>query len=384
MPPNINPAFLITDESLDLLEKNSMYQISFQELTETSNPWEVDFNKFRSMQNELFQIETGLRRTYPQMDLACVITNSKYFWVEREVLEAYSAEMEKPLDEMRQGGLFPTWKMTSAELTGGHINNLRHLLMAVAHDQVMLVLLDQVLGRNKNLIQREFEMSEKYVQRLIEFITNFGPTIAIAMKDNFVMMERCRVTLEALERGEVEKDNLGYSLDDLTQVKEILDQRCRRELPAYMQNFDAIHQQITAAFREGESSQLSRLSRWELALALIGKVPDVFASQAKLYSFELARTKMIVQGREKSMGASESGQQALAMHDDAMEAKEANLRDFSQVESELAPVAAPVPESEPVAEPEPVMAETSEPTSEEEAKPKKEIKRMAFHSRRGR
>jgi predicted HTH domain antitoxin len=202
---------------------------------------------------------------------------------------------------------------------------------------------------------------------MLEYVKKYGPSISLAMKESFVMMERCRVTFDAIQRGDVDLEYLGYSVDDLESVKKILNQRCQQEFPAYLKQFDAIHQMMTNAIREGENTQLIRLSRWELAIALMQEIPDSFIGQAELIGFEREKLASIVRSRELELGPSMLGKQALDLNARAVATME-------EKEKGQYPPSQPEPEEELVA------ANVDEPDYQDEPK-KKYRHRMAFTSR---
>ncbi len=362
----INPAFFISQDAVDFLMDCNIHQVTFYELAHTHNPWEIHFEWFQQIKKEIENLELTLRTSYPNRNIAALITDNRMFWIFGEKLNEYLNMQSKTVKEILSGGAFPTWKMTSAELAGGHVDNLRHIILTAAHDEVLLHQLRKPLGGNFTLMHREFELGEKYVYQMLEYVKKYGPSIALAMKESFVMMERCRVTFEAIQRGEVNLDNLGYSVDDLESVKQILNERCQQEFPAYLKQFDAIHQMMTNAIREGENTQLIRLSRWELAIALLEEIPETLIGHAELITFEREKLETIVRSRELELGPSMLGKQALDLNARATAAK---------VEKQKP--AEPVPEPEPVA-----VEETPEPEPQTQEEPKKKYKhRMAFTSR---
>lgn len=374
----------MSEETKGFLVDNHIHQISFHELTNTNYPWEVDYTMFRHIEKSIENAEATLRTSYPTRNIAALMTDNRLYWLFADSLDEYINLQQKSVKEVLSTGAFPTWKMTSAELAGGHIENLRHIILAAAHDEVLLDQLRKPLGGNFTLMHREFELGEKYVYQMLEYVKKYGPSISLAMKESFVMMERCRVTFDAIQRGEVELEHLGYSVDELEEVKKILNHRCQQEFPAYLKQFDAIHQMMTNAIREGENTQLIRLSRWELAIALLDDIPDSFIGQAELIGFEREKLESIVRSRELELGPSMLGKQALDLNARAVAAKEEKQKQKQkQTSQQSQQLQEPQPDLEP--QEELVAANVDEPetdTDVTEEPPKKKYRhRMAFTSR---
>jgi exonuclease VII small subunit len=346
-----------------ILEREALYKISFLELTGTQHPWDVDYKILKQVQAKLKSAEETVRKTYPDEELTCVISGHGAFWLPLAGLEEFVKGFEKPLNKLKLDGPLPVWKLTTAEVIASHISNMRRLLLTACHDLILLEQLKDSLGNNHTFLQREFENCERTVRKLLEEIAKQGPNLTRAISTNFMLMDRVRITEEMIERGELKSETLGYSLDDLRRAENVLEERCKKELPAFRQRLQALFNQMQQALREGESTQLIRASRWEMAFAMIGKPPPGFQGYSIVSEAERNSMSIIVSSREEELGSSEIGKTAMKATNEVRSMKGE------------------------ISEPEPVEEKPPEETAEEvesENENKKNIRRMAFHDRKRR
>lgn len=355
------PASIIPDDLIPLLEEQAVYIASFSQLVKADKPWDVDMKIFRELHRTLLKIEIELRKNFVGEDITCVIANQCMYWATSDLMKTVTEKVNTRLDAMKHGGPVPVWKQTSSELLNTHISNMKQLILAVSHDVVLLTLLKDKLGDNIHMLNREFEKCEHLVRILLEDIKEQGHFLSRAMSTNMHLFERCRITRDMIERGEIDEDKLGYSLEVLEKAEQQLDERCRKEMPAYRQRITSIFSHMQEALRDGESTQLTRASRWSLAFTMLGDAPEGFRGQAQMAESENKGYTMMVSAREEELGPSEAGQSALKAAEEA---------------EHYSPE--PEPKEKPAPEPKP------EPQSEEPPKKKKSTNRMAFSSRRGR
>ena len=354
-----NPAVLISDDLIATLEKEALFERPFEELTGTTHPWEVQYATIRTMRADLQKTELGVRQAYPDRDVTCVLSGTGAYWLPRGGLEKFLKELNIPLKQLKITGPLPVWKLTTGEIFSSHISNMRQLILAVSHDLVLLDQLHDSLGANHDFLHREFERCERSVRVLLAEIKNQGPNLANAVSESMMLFERARITEAMLDRGEITVKDLGYNLEDLHRAQELLDKRCRKELPAYQQRIQAAYNQMQNALRGGESTQLSRASRWEFAFSLMGTAPKGYEGQMIVSEKERDGLMTVVASREEELGESELGKTALADAHEAMSAK--------GVEPEA-----------------PVEVAIDEPSAPEPQTKKKSVTRMAFTSRHSR
>lgn len=306
-----NPAVLISDELIHLLEDRAICRATFQDLTGTLYPWDVDLRIFQNLRGKLFRIEKSLRAANPTQEITCVIAGKGAYWLPRNGVEEFFEGLQKPLKKLRIEGPVPVWKMTSSEIFGSHLSNLRQLILSTAHDIVLMDFLQESMGGNQDYIRREFENNELSVRGLLDAIQNQATNVQFALNEDIVMIERCRITLDMLEKQVTSESDLGYSVKELAQVMEVLDRRLRKEIPTYQKRLGSVVNQVKEHLRGGECTQLVRSSRWEMAYAIIGSAPFGFRGQAKGVALEREGVKTVVSCREEELGKSEEGLKAL-------------------------------------------------------------------------
>jgi len=361
------PAVLCSEKIVSFLNDNFLEKALFTELAETEFPWEVDYPKFQRIREKLFHIENALRTQFPQREIACVITGSGAFWLMEETLAEYFRLAQEPLQTLRSTGPLDAWKLTTVEVAVTHLSNLRQLLMAVAHDMILLQFLQESLGNNHLIVMRQFENCEKYVRLLIDEIVRHSSDIVHASSEETILLERCRITQQMLEMDEVSEEELGYTLEELKRVEKVLEKRGGADRPAFRRRAQAAYNKMLASLRDSENAQLNRTSKWLMAFSLLGGAPVGFRGHAELCELERTGMRSIIASRELELGETAKGQEALK---EADEAKTATAR----------------PMEEEIVNDQVESSEESSEISASDAEPRKLHKRhrMAFMSRRGR
>lgn len=339
-----HPAVHVSDEFSQLLEREAVYQSSFFELTGAEHPWEITYPAMQSARERFREAEASLRLAHNGAEITCVLSGRGAFWLPRRGLERYLNELDTPIRQLNEVGPPPVWKMTAGELYANHISNLRRLILAAPHDLALLAEVRGSLGGNGDYLQNEFARSEKKVRALVDEIRNQGPALAGMMRDHIALYERATITERMIALGEVAMEDLGYSMEDLREAHRILEDRCRKTLPAFKQRLQAAQNLIRDAMREGESAQLTRSSRWDLAFASMGRPPDHLGGMARLSEREREMYGAVVSSRESELGESESGRSALDGSRACEEARHPERVSLS------APPAGPEPGAEPKTE----------------------------------
>jgi len=350
------PALLLSDDIVKQLEELSLYQALFSELTGAEHPWDVDYNSFQDLRYRFHQIEDGVRAAYPDREITCVIAGKGAFWVPQSGIDLYRDQVGKKLKDLKDGGPMPVWQLTTAEMFTNHIGNLRQLVMAAAHDMVLLNQFKDSLGNNHSFLNREFENSELHVRGLLDELKEQGTHLSFSLSENIMLAERCRITQELLSRGEITPQQLGYDEKTLEEAVKTLDSRLKKRMPTYERRIMAVHSQAKDLLRGGEVTQLTRVSRWDMAYAFIGTPPKGYQGQAVAAYMEREGMTAVVASREEELGASEGGQEALVVAKEAAEARKS-------------------PEAVPIEEAAPPQAQAPKPE-------KKRVRGMAYLDRK--
>ncbi len=355
------PALLLPDDLIEQLDSQSIYKAMFKDVTGYDYPWEVNYNKFDKIRGKFNQIERGVRSAYPNKEITCVITGKGAFWLPQSGTEMYKEKVDRQLQTLKSEGPMPIWRFTSAEMYTNHLGNIRQLIMAVAHDLVLLEHLRDSFTSNHDFIQREFERCELHVRGFLDELKEHGDELSFAVSDFISLAERCRITQEMLIRGEATPEELGYDEETLSRVLNVIDVRLKKRMPSYQRRIMAVHNKVKDSLRGGEVTQLTRVSRWDMAYALMGDPPAGYKGQAMLASMEHEGMNTFVSSREQELGVSEHGQEALNIS--------------QQVESVKSGEAPPAYEPEPA-------EETHEDDSAQSETEKKKKTGMAYLNRR--
>ena len=339
------PAVLLSDELVSLLDEKAICKISYEELTGTKFPWETDLNVIKDIQKRLDRIETNLRLANPGMDITCVISGEGCFWLDKEGTEHFTHRVKKPLEDQKTDGPLPVWKLTSGEIFNSHIFNMRKLILAVCHDMILLEHLKESLGENHTFITREFGRYERFVRILLEDMKEQGPNLSFALSENIIMLERAEITYKMIQNKTISAKELGYSEKELAKVIEILDSRCKGQAPMYRKRLQAVYNQMQNALRDGETTQLTRASRWEFAFGLIKTPPVGYKGQIEVTKLERKSLQEVVESREKELGETDTTTAALQAAKEAATGKLKEETPPPKKEPETPP--APEPEQKP-------------------------------------
>jgi hypothetical protein len=361
------PAVLLSEDLVSLLGEKAICKASYEELTGTKYPWEIDHNKIQKIRKKIEHIEVSIRAANPSVDITCIVAGEGAFWLNSEGLAEFTDKMKNKKksgdnSSSKKSEPMPVWKLTSGEIFNSHISNIRRLVLCVCHDMVLLEHLKNSFGENHRFIKREFERYERFVRILTDDMKEQGSNLTFALSEDIIMMERAEITMKMLDNKIISKDQLGYSEQELMRVLKVLDQRCKSDIPTYRKRLQSIYNQMQQALREGETTQLTRASRWEFAFGLLETAPVGYRGQMEAAELERKEMQTVVSSREKELGESELGKASLLA---AQEAERGKLLE----------------------KPEPTEEKPETPPEEpiEEAAPKKRKSarsRMAFTSRR--
>ncbi len=316
------PTTLISDEMVQVLEKLAIGKESFQNLTGVEYPWEIDRKTFSIIRERIINLETELRFHYPNRNLLCMATGDSVYWLEETNLGVLQEQMVQTIQNLNENGPMPVWKCTTAETLINHLRNIKRLILAVAHDSILLDQLKNHLGERHKIVSREFQLAERTILDLMNTLHDNGSKIGHALNQDIILLERCRITQEMIQRGEATEKDLGYSQKHLDEAIERITERCRMALPTAPLLIRSLNQFCRDALRKSESSQLTRASRWEILLSLVEDIPEESKAFLQLMSLERNGMSRFVASRERELGISEDGQNALGKAQEASQSIE--------------------------------------------------------------
>lgn len=305
------PAVLVSDEQVSQLTKTAISKISFQELTGSSNPWEIDIRHFQTIRSKLTHIEETLRSTHPVLDITCVIAGEGVYWQSREGLDVFLKGMESAKKKIDQSGPYPIWKLTSAELFASHLCNMRQLIMGIAHLLGLFDSLKKSFGSRRDSLLQEFDTHISRMQSMIDEYSGLKYELEFALAKDIILMERVWITQEMLNQGLVTEQQLGYSTERLMQAQGVLERRCEKDFPQYPERLQNTFNSLKDSLRDGECAHLHRASQWEYSMAVLGIPPIGYQGYAKLCKTEREILTSVVASREAEIGESELGKTVL-------------------------------------------------------------------------
>jgi len=354
-------------------------------LTGAKNPWEADSQTIPKLQILLKKIEVDLRSRYPGQEITCVVSGQGMYWLSQTSLERFLRLMETEVSRLKFEGPLPIWNCSSTELFDFHADNLKRLILAVAHDAALLEHLKPQLDGQHEYLEREFKIGELSLQSILPGIIQQASLFNNVQSDDINFYERCRITRELIDRGLTSEEELGYSLERLGRAEAALKKNCEKMYPLFQQRVAATFNQMKEGLRQSESAQLNRACRWDRLFESAGGLPDGFQGYAKLTAKEREGLISFVDSRESELGQSPQGQEALSIAQgapvgisreaaappDAIPAAEGNALSDQEIMELLS--------GKPSAASEAISSETTPSPTQ---KTKEDLKRMAFTTRR--
>ncbi len=325
------PAVLITEEVIGILQTNAVQLATFNQLTGADHAWEVDDQAFKTMIAKLATLESGIRSKQPDQNITCFLTDKGAYWLPQAGIDLVSQALEGVQKDIKEDGPMPVWNCTSAELLTNHLANMRRLLLAAGHDLVLINNLKDNLGSNHSFMHREFDLCTNGIRKMREAIQSQAPIFSCVTTKDIVLFERCRITFDLLEKGEKTETELGYDTGQLKKAQEILDKRCLQAIPNFQNQIREIAGDLQESLRLGESAQLTRATKWELAFGLLDAIPSCYQGQAQMATLERKGLSSLVSSRETELGQSEAGQETLAETTKVVEAiKNGTVADLAE------------------------------------------------------
>ncbi len=303
-------AVLLPECFASFVHQNAKRVIFFEDLTGKKIPWEIEYESFSKMRKILSATEHELRRQSHD-PIFCLCTEKGVYWLEGSKYQNYlentkehgRQEIGEPLNQLR--------RLTTAEINQCHLNNMRALILQTAHDSVVLEQLKMQLHNNYSMVQREAKQSMQTVWRMILEMQGKTHLFNLAEQQFVILFERCMITQDMLDSGEIDKEQLGYDADHLRRVSKLLEERLREYHNHTIESLQSMNQNLKESLRQGEVSQLVRINRWNKIKTYIQDFPEELLSQFAYYNDEKKRIAHIITQRERELGESKEGNKTL-------------------------------------------------------------------------
>jgi len=88
------PAVLLSEDLVSLLGEKAICKASYEELTGTKYPWEIDHNKIQKIRKKIEHIEVSIRAANPSVDITCIVAGEGAFWLNSEGLAEFTDKMK--------------------------------------------------------------------------------------------------------------------------------------------------------------------------------------------------------------------------------------------------------------------------------------------------
>lgn len=369
---------LITKDLTTVLDKTALKHLSFTELTGTDSIWKINFQSYETIRAILAKQEARLRKLYPTEDLTCLISGNGVYWVDQAGFKTFIGPLNQTVTQLREQGPLPIQYCTTMELLACFTDNLRRLILATAHDSVLLDYLSSYLGSYNQFVSREFQTSRDRINQFFSEFEEIAPNMECLFNQDSTLFERCRITRRMIEQGDITEKNLGYQLEQLTHAEEILLERCQKEIPLFNKRIESLFQHIQQCLRQSECSQLHRANRWEMTFSFTGHPPIGYRKYLLLAVVEQDGFSSMVTSREQEMGRTEYGNEALQDNHTLTQ----RIRTHMAETTKSAKAGQALTDEEIQQLIRPVVSEQTARDSARRKKSQEEFKRMAFHTKK--
>ncbi len=369
---------LITKDMTTVLDKTALKHLSFTELAGTDSIWKINTQSYETIRAILAKQEARLRKLYPTEDLTCIISGKGVYWVDQAGFKEFIGPLNKTVTQLREQGPLPIQYCTTMELLACFTDNLRRLILASAHDSVLLDYLSIYLGPYNQFVSREFQTSRDRIYQFFSEFEEIAPNMECFYNQDSTLFERCRITRQMIEQGDITEKNLGYQLDQLKYAEEILLERCQKEVPLFQKRVESFFQHIQQCLRQSECSQLHRANRWEMTFSFTGNPPLSYRKYLLMAVVEQDGFSSMVTSREQEMGRTDFGKEALQDNQDLTQ----------RIRTHMAEITKPGKAGQALTDEEiqqlirPVVNEQAALASSHRKKSQDGFKRMAFHTKK--
>jgi hypothetical protein len=292
------PFFFAPDILSEILDFDTIFFQSFEKLFEEEPLSEINDDDITRLQYKLTRYEEVIKSKIETEKITCIFTENGAYWLDEEMLDTLIKKLENSNYIINDVGNDPLWKLTSLELITYHQKNIRHIVQSVAHDSVMLENLKSFMNGDYQQSKINIDNNKKIVNRLLDNISDQDIYSEKYIDKDFSLVERCRITRTMIENECIDVDDIGYGLEELLKVEELLQSRCENIDPESNKTFlhNLINDLLTC-----ERLQLSRMVQWETLIEALELDRCGYEGLARLARVMREGIESFVQNREKEI-----------------------------------------------------------------------------------
>lgn len=306
------------DPILATLHKVQIHFATFGQLTGVDDLRKLTLHQIRRTREWMAREDQIVRSKHEGKDITCLAWTIGAFWLLPQGVNEYFKAVKESRSIGNGSSIQPTWGLTLREMVIQHVGNLRQLALSLAYDLVTIDALEEKLFRHHVNLKKEFDRCEHVVADLIQDLLMERDRLGeLLSDDNVELYERLCMVERMFRTGEATETTLGYTLEDVKQAQQRLEQLCRRQLTVYEQ----LRERLGEGLRGGERTQLAHTSHLDYGLYQLGELPEGFVGLASLVTFERKRLAALVAAREEELGPSEEGKSLLAQSKELDEAR---------------------------------------------------------------
>ncbi len=292
------PFFFAPDILSNSFDFETIFFLSFEKLFNKEFLSEINDDSITQVQYKLTQYSEVINSKLSSEKITCIFTENGAYWLDEEMLNTLILKLENSNRGMELNGNDPLWKLTSREILAYHHKNIRHIVQSVANDAVLLENLKHHMNGEYKKSKINIDNNRKIVNKLLSNINDQEIYCDNFIKEEFSLIERCRITRTMIENGYIDVKTLGYGIEDLVKVEELLQNRCDYNNPeinkAFLKN-------LINDLLECERLQLKRIVQWEELMESIELDALGYDGLTQIFSVMRKSLEFFINNREKEI-----------------------------------------------------------------------------------
>lgn len=304
----------------DFLTEYSDRFVSFKELAGTARPWEVNASIFQKMQTRMVRIEKQFHQKNHNGILTCILSEKGAYWLSDDSLNHFLNRFQDVVSDAPHSIPLPMWKLSAAEMVCCQVKNLRLLIVALVRDLNLIEKIQPRLNGDYAEYKRDFVRLEKKMYLMLNGFSDLLPSFPKVLNKGVDSYDRIMITMEMFEKQEIKDGEIGYTEIDLCAAQSVIEDKLKKINPAFQYQLKSVKSVMKQEIHECESIHLYRTSQWEFIIQSMSDKYDDLKCVLQIHSLERKVLHQIVTEREKELGDSPYGQNALSTSARAIDA----------------------------------------------------------------